>query len=155
MHPPPPREGAHLGGRPRAARGTEDQTGSALADWVRERLWYGAPGAHDALARLGLWRPLPRADAARAAGLRAAARGRGRGRVGQDGGHPRARSGARRAREARACSWSTCRAALEIDDRTWRLSRRLYGWDEAGWDRGRVVQRLKDIGGGPGWRSSI
>jgi hypothetical protein len=35
---------------------------------------------------------------------------------------------------------------LEIDDRTWRLSRHLYGWDEAGWDRGRVAQRLKEIG---------
>jgi len=23
---------------------------------------------------------------------------------------------------------------LEIDDRTWRLTRRLYGWSEDGWD---------------------
>jgi hypothetical protein len=35
---------------------------------------------------------------------------------------------------------------LEIDDRTWRLTRRVYGWSEAGWDRGRVAQRLKEIG---------
>jgi hypothetical protein len=35
---------------------------------------------------------------------------------------------------------------MEVDDQTWRLSRQLYNWDEAGWDRGRVAQRLGDIG---------
>jgi hypothetical protein len=35
---------------------------------------------------------------------------------------------------------------MEVDDRTWRLSRQLYDWAEAGWDRGRVAQRLRDVG---------
>ena len=35
--------------------------GSALLAMVRERLWVGAPLAHDTLARLGLWNPIPQA----------------------------------------------------------------------------------------------
>jgi len=34
--------------------------GSALLESLRERLWYGAPAAHDALAKLGLWNPIPK-----------------------------------------------------------------------------------------------
>jgi lysophospholipase L1-like esterase len=34
--------------------------GSALLEMLRERLWVGAPVAHDALARLGLWTPIPK-----------------------------------------------------------------------------------------------
>jgi len=36
--------------------------GSALVEMVRERLWFGAPAAHDALAKLGLWNPIPRSS---------------------------------------------------------------------------------------------
>jgi hypothetical protein len=41
----------------------EDQatSGSAFLEMVRERLWVGAPDAHDALARFGLWNPIPKA----------------------------------------------------------------------------------------------
>jgi lysophospholipase L1-like esterase len=129
---------------------TEDQTGSALADWVRERLWYGAPGAHDALARLGLWRPLPRVP------TRLELRVYERRRV-DEVEDAWAKTEAILAALGRETSARGARllvvhvpSRLEIDDRTWRLSRRLYGWDEAGWDRGRVVQRLKDIGGRTG-----
>lgn len=38
----------------------EVSDGSALLEMVRERLWFGAPEAHDALAKLGLWNPIPR-----------------------------------------------------------------------------------------------
>lgn len=34
--------------------------GSALLEMIRERLWFGAPATHDALAKLGLWNPIPR-----------------------------------------------------------------------------------------------
>ncbi|MBK5255995.1 MAG: SGNH/GDSL hydrolase family protein [Vicinamibacteria bacterium] len=34
--------------------------GSALLEMVRERLWLGAPDLHDAVARLGLWNPIPK-----------------------------------------------------------------------------------------------
>jgi lysophospholipase L1-like esterase len=41
--------------------GDEAPSGSALLELLRERLWMGAPDAHDALARLGLWNPMPKA----------------------------------------------------------------------------------------------
>lgn len=43
------------GGEPEEAPG-----GSAFLEMLRERLWVGAPDAHDALARLGLWNPIPK-----------------------------------------------------------------------------------------------
>jgi len=43
-----------------SAEPEEPQTGSALLGLIRERLWVGAPDAHDALARLGLWTPIPK-----------------------------------------------------------------------------------------------
>lgn len=45
---------------PSATKTAEDSGGSAALELLRERLWYGAPGAHDALARLGLWNPIPK-----------------------------------------------------------------------------------------------
>lgn len=36
--------------------------GSALLEMIRERLWFGAPSTHDALAKLGLWNPIPRSN---------------------------------------------------------------------------------------------
>lgn len=39
----------------------EAPSGSAFLELLRERLWVGAPDAHDALARLGLWNPIPKA----------------------------------------------------------------------------------------------
>jgi hypothetical protein len=34
---------------------------------------------------------------------------------------------------------------FEVDDRSWRLTRTLYGMDEAKWDRGLVMVRLAEI----------
>jgi hypothetical protein len=124
----------------------EDRSGSALLDWVRERLWYGAPGAHDAFARLGLWRPLPRVP------TRLELRVYERRRVDEveDAWAKTAAVIAALGREAEARGARLLvvhvPSRLEIDDRTWRLTRRLYGWDEAGWDRGLVAARLKHIG---------
>jgi lysophospholipase L1-like esterase len=44
---------------PPATESKDEPRGSALLEMLRERLWYGAPAAHDALARLGLWSPIP------------------------------------------------------------------------------------------------
>jgi lysophospholipase L1-like esterase len=38
----------------------EEASGSALLEMVRERLWFGAPDLHDAVARFGFWNPIPR-----------------------------------------------------------------------------------------------
>lgn len=52
--PPEPEPGADET-EPQNAEG-----GSALISLIRERLWVGAPETHDALARLGLWNPIPK-----------------------------------------------------------------------------------------------
>ena len=123
-----------------------ERSGSALVDWVRERLWYGAPEAHDLLARVGLWRPMPRVPTR----LELRVYERRRVEEVEDAWAKTAAILAATDREARSRGAHLLvvhvPSRLEIDDRTWRLSRRLYGWDEAGWDRGRVAQRLKAIG---------
>ena len=119
---------------------------SALLEWVRERLWYGAPGAYDLVARRGLWEPMPRMK------TRLELRVYERRRVDpiEDAWAKTAAILARledgaRSRGARLLLVYVP-SRLEIDDRTWRLTCRLYDWDEAGWDRGRVAQRVKEIG---------
>jgi len=129
-----------------AAAEEEERSGSALVDWVRERLWYGAPAAHDLLARLGLWRPMPRVPTR----LELRVYERRRVEAIEDAWAKTAAILGAADREARSRRAHLLvvhvPSRLEIDDRTWRLSRHLYGWDEAGWDRGRVAQRLKEIG---------
>ena len=44
--------------RPDEAQDTNQ--GWALLEMLGERLWVGAPSVHDALARLGLWNPIPK-----------------------------------------------------------------------------------------------
>ena len=119
---------------------------SALLEWVRERLWYGAPGAYDVVARLGLWPPMPRMD------TRLELRVYERRRVEpiEDAWAKTAAILAELDVQARSRSARLLLAyvpsRLEIDERTWRLTSRLYDWDDAGWDRGRVAQRMKEIG---------
>ncbi|HET8645349.1 MAG TPA: SGNH/GDSL hydrolase family protein, partial [Vicinamibacteria bacterium] len=120
--------------------------GSALLEWARDRLWYGAPRAYNALARLGLWRPMPRmpirlelrvyerrrepiiedAWAKTRAILRALA-----GEVRAAGGH---------------LVLVGVPSRFEVDERSWRLTRTLYGMEEEAWDRGQVMARLREIG---------
>jgi lysophospholipase L1-like esterase len=124
----------------------EPESSSALVEWVRDRMWYGAPRAYNTVARLGLWPPMPLvptrlelrvyetrqvaeiddAWAKTAALLAAAARD-----VEADGGRFLVVYAPNR---------------MEVDDGSWRLSRQLYGWDEAGWDRRRVAERLARAG---------
>ncbi len=121
-------------------------SGSALVEWVRERLWYGAPEAYDFAARLGLWRSMPRMDTR----LELRVYERRRVEPVEDAWAKTAAILAELDAQARSRSARLLLAyvpsRLEIDERTWRLTRRLYGWDEAGWDRGRVAQRLKEAG---------
>jgi len=131
---------------PESGAESQDRSGSALVDWVRERLWYGAPEAHDLLARLGLWRPMPRT--ATRLELRVYERRRVEDVEGAWAKTAAILADLQRQAESRGARLLAVHvpSRLEIDDRTWRLSRRLYGWDEAGWDRGRVAQRLQEIG---------
>ena len=125
---------------------TPGANGSALLEWVRERLWYGAPGAYDLVARLGLWPPMPRMD------TRLELRVYERRKVdpiedawAKTAAILAALDGEARSRGARLLIVHVP-SRLEIDDRTWRLSRRLYGWSATGWDPGQVARRLEDIG---------
>jgi lysophospholipase L1-like esterase len=136
--------------RPEAPVEEQDRSGSALVEWLRERLWYGAPAAHDRLARLRLWRPMPRVPTR----LELRVYERRRVEEVEDAWTKTAAilgalDAEARSRRARLLVVHVP-SRLEIDDRTWNLSRHLYGWDEAAWDRGRVAQRLKEIAGAAG-----
>ena len=127
---------------------TEDEPEgpSALREWIRERMWYGAPKAYNAVARLGLWPPMPRMSTRLE--LRVYER-RGVAQVEDAWAKTAAILGeVARATQARGARLLVIHvpSRMEVDDQTWRLSRQLYGWDEAGWDRGRVAQRLKEVG---------
>ena len=124
----------------------EPESGSALVEWIRDRMWYGAPRAYNWVARLGLWPPMPQVPTRlelrvyetrreaeiedawekTAALLAAAARG-----VETHGGRL-------------LVVYAPTR--MEVDDGSWRLSRQLYGWNEQGWDRRRVAERLAQVG---------
>lgn len=137
--------------RPRETAGgpataSEPESPSALLEWIRERMWYGAPRAYNAAARLGLWPPMPRMSTR----LELRVYERRRVEPVEDAwGKTAAILGElAHAAETRGARLLVVHipSRMEVDDETWRLSRQLYGWDEAGWDRGRVAQRLKDVG---------
>jgi acetyltransferase AlgX (SGNH hydrolase-like protein) len=129
-----------------ATAAAEPESSSALVEWIRDRMWYGAPRAYNSVARLGLWPPMPQvptrlelrvyetrhvaeiedAWAKTSALLAAAARD-----TEEHGGRF-------------LVVYAPSR--LEVDDGSWQLSRQLYGWDETGWDRHRVAERLNQIG---------
>jgi len=129
-----------------AAAVAEPESGSALVEWIRDRMWYGAPKAYNAVARLGLWPPMPQV------GTRLELRVYETRRVPEIE-DAWAKTGALLAAAARDVEESGGRflvvyapSRLEVDDGSWRLSRQLYNWDEAGWDRHRVARRLHEIG---------
>jgi hypothetical protein len=123
----------------------QPQGGSALLEWLRDRLWYGAPRAYDALARIGLWPRMQKvpirlelrvyerrrepliedAWAKTQAILRALA-----GEVKEHGGR---------------LLLVGIPSRFEVDDRSWNLTRALYGVDDSTWDRGRVMARLREV----------
>jgi hypothetical protein len=124
----------------------EPESSSALVEWIRDRMWHGAPKAYNFVARLGLWPPMPQVPT------------RLELRVYETRHVPEiedawAKTGALLAAAARDVAASGGRflvvyapSRLEVDDGSWRLSRQLYDWDEAGWDRRRVAQRLSEVG---------
>jgi hypothetical protein len=118
--------------------------GSALLEWLRDRLWYGAPGVYNALAKVGLWRPLPKVP------IRLELRVYER-RTEPEIEDAWAKTRAilhTMAREAQGHGASLLLVGIpsrfEVDDRSWRLTRTLYGVDEAAWDRRRVMARLAE-----------
>ncbi len=126
-------------------------SGSALLALLGDRLWHGAPGAYDALARLGLWRPItpvkPRAE------LLVYDR-RSWPAVENAWDKVAAVLGALR-RDTAAAGSSLAVAyipsRMEVQERSWALTRALYGLREGDWDRQGVLRRLQEIGAQQGF----
>jgi len=135
---------------PRARRVPEPQ-GSALLEWLHDRLFYGAPRAHQALASLGLWAPIARM------------REQPEIRVYDREPPPEIEAAWQRtsmllealAREAAAHEARLLvvyvPSRFEVDDHSWELTRILYGVDEAVWDRAAVRRRLEQVGARAGF----
>lgn len=130
--PPPPREP----GRPR----------SALLEWVADRLRRGAPRTYNALAAFGLWTPIAPEPPGEEM------------RVYKKGPTPRidgawqltcgilgALDGEVEARGARLLAVHVPNR-MEVSARDRELTRLAYGMDDAGWDPGRVRERLEACG---------
>lgn len=122
-----------------------EASGSAALEMLRERLWYGAPAAHDALARLGLWNPIPRAqprtellvyDRRTIAPIEDAWK-----KVEGILGFLDAQVRARGARFALVYAPSK----MEVQESSWRATKHLYRLDDDTWDRAKVGARVKEI----------
>ena len=134
--------------QPEAAAGEPDEApnGSAFLELLRERLWVGAPDAHDALARLGLWTPIPKAtprlemlvydrrdlapveDAWEKVGVIVRA-------LKQDV-------------EAHGSRLAIVHipGRMEIQDSSWRATKKLYRLTEGAWDLDKVKNKLQTLG---------
>ena len=119
---------------------------SALVRWIQERLWFGAPGAYNALGRMGLWPPN------RPRGARLEVRVYQRRRITEIEGAWEKTAGllAELAHEAASHEARFLVAyvpnRMEVNDRAWQLTRERDGMDDDGWDRGLVARRLEEIG---------
>src|SRR5438552_349560 len=136
---------------PRPERRPPPPRGSALLEWLQDRLLYGAPRAAQAGARLGLWEPIVRPrvpleirvydrrppDEITAAWTKTA-----------DLLGALAREAS--AHEARLLVVYVPNR-FEVDPRAWELTRIAYDVDDTTWDRGAVCQRLTRIGAGYGF----
>jgi len=125
--------------------------GSALLEWLHDRLLYGAPRAAQALGRLGLWEPLvrprvpleirvyeqpPPSEIETAWTKTADLLG--------------AIAGEASPRGARVLVVYVP-SRFEVDERAWELTRIAYDAREPPWDRGAVFRRLEQIGAARGF----
>jgi lysophospholipase L1-like esterase len=132
--------------RPAEAPTRRAPRGSALLEWVRERLQRGAPRAYNSLARLGLWSPLVPEEPGEEM------------RVYKTGATPRIDGawqltcgivGALRYEvETRGGRLLVVHVPnkMEVSDRDRELTRLAYGMDGPGWDASRVLERLRQCG---------
>ncbi len=120
--------------------------GSAFLEMVRERLWVGAPDAHDALARFGFWNPIPRAtprlemlvyDRRDLAPIEDAWE-----KVGA------ILTALKKEVEARGSRLALVHVPgrMEIQPSSWRATQKLYRLSESAWDLNKVKSRVQAIG---------
>jgi lysophospholipase L1-like esterase len=136
---------------PAATAVAAPESGSALVEWIRDRMWYGAPRAYDAVARFGLWPPMPRVPTR----LELRVYERRRVEPVEDAWAKTELLLAAVAQEAKERGARLVvvyvPSRLEVDAGAWQLSCRLYGWDETAWDPSRVATRVKEMGAAGGW----
>lgn len=143
VQPPAPQRAVHGTPTPPAPR-------FVLLEWVRQRLWFGAPRAYNRLGHLGLWEP-SRKRSARLE-LRVFER---RSLPAIEGGWEKTHALLEKMKteieaDGRRLLVVYVPAHMEISDRSWQRSRERYGMTDDTWDRRRVVTRLariaKDVG---------
>ena len=132
--------------RPADPNATEASVrGSVALDWIGERLERSHPRAYNALASLGAWPPTR--TQALTSELRVYMR-RPPADVRQ-GWAMTARIVEMLAQEAWArgsrLALVYIPSRMEVSDRDWELTRLRYGLDDAQWDRGAVMARLRDV----------
>jgi hypothetical protein len=124
---------------------------SALLELLSDRLWYGAPRAYNALARLGLWDPMPKAQPR----LELLVYDRRTIPQIEDAWSKVAAVLARLQAETAASGTRLVVAyvpsRMEVQDRSWELTRALYRLGERDWDRGKVLAKLREIGAEAGF----
>jgi hypothetical protein len=125
---------------------------SALVQWLAERLRTGAPRAYDRLARIGLWRPVPRRVPRTE--LRVYLR-----RAGPDVARAWDVTAAVLAQLAREVERNGSRllvvyvpSRMEVQDDSWTLTLMQYARTPDAWDRGQVVARLTRLGARAGYQ---
>jgi len=129
-----------------SAPAEETGHGSALLEMVRERLWVGAPGVHDALARFGLWSSIPKStprlemlvydqrdlapveDAWEKVGAIVKA--------------------LKTDVESHGSSLALVYipARMEIQEASWNVTRKLYRLNEGAWNRDKVRHKMEALG---------
>jgi len=146
MTPPPPPD-------PAAAEDPEGRSipGSAAVYWLRERLARGAPGAFNALAGLGLWKPIGGEaveDSFRVYKVRRHDPGIEKA---WDVTHAILEELSRRVTaDGARFAVAYVPSRMEVSDRDWELTRLRFGLNDT-WDRGFVLERVREIGASVGF----
>ncbi|MEO5763624.1 MAG: SGNH/GDSL hydrolase family protein [Vicinamibacteria bacterium] len=145
LHRYPIREKPRAASPPASVAEPQEAARSVALELLRDRLWYGAPDLHDALAKFGWWNPIPRSSPRlellvydrrlhppiegawkKVEAVLAFLKGR----VQSQGAH---------------LALVYIPSKMEIQDGSWRTTKQLYGIDEQSWDRGKVSARLTEI----------
>ena len=124
----------------------ESPKGSALLELLRERLWVGAPDAHDALARLGLWNPIPKSTPR----LEMLVYDR-RDLAPVEDAWEKVAAIVKALKEDVEAHGSTLAVVhipgrMEVQDSSWQATKKLYRLAEGAWDLDKVKHKLQALG---------
>lgn len=137
--------------QPPEAAAERRRSASALLEWVQDRMWHGAPRTYNAIARLGLWEPMPPVRPRLELFVFA------RRRVEEiEGGWQKTEALLdllEREVQARGARLAVVYvpSRMEVQERSWELTKTLYRLEEGQWDRGQVMRRLGAAGARSGF----